>query len=429
MKFQLKISSSQARRIIDCSSQKKRSYFFVRRDYRYEKNVSTKIKKIEIPQKSKSRQTPIKRWLIGKIIFFEKIKSFLLVFLFCKEVIEWEQTKMSMDKNIKLGVKTYPYIGSFLEIECPRKNLRKVLKIFKIKTDPWLAKPLQYYEKIISYHHHRKIGLFFADRHIWKNRFIRTIYNFIHYRILLNDMFMVVNFEIEWRCNRKCKYCPNFHHTRPVKKRLSFKIFEKVLLELAKLNFNGFIHYHFYNEPLLDERLEKFVKTTKKICPQAKNHIYTNGDFLTLERYKKLVEAGVDFVFVTVHDGFLSKERKKFFINAKRIKNIIDFGLPQEMYFNNRGGLVDVGPKKTPELPCYWPSYDMEITSDGKVLPCCNDYLEKMRMGDVKTSSIKSIWLNNQFKNFRGDLKKGLRKKYALCRNCNVGYERLEVKL
>jgi radical SAM protein with 4Fe4S-binding SPASM domain len=65
------------------------------------------------------------------------------------------------------------------------------------------------------------------------------------------------------------------------------------------------------------------------------------------------------------------------------------------------------------------PSYDAEITAAGHVLPCCNDYHEQMRMGNVKDTPLKEIWLNDKFTQFRRDLKRGLRHKYVICKDCN----------
>jgi 2-deoxy-scyllo-inosamine dehydrogenase (SAM-dependent)/8-amino-3,8-dideoxy-alpha-D-manno-octulosonate transaminase len=62
-------------------------------------------------------------------------------------------------------------------------------------------------------------------------------------------------------------------------------LFEKIINELAIIDFDGRISYHFYGEPLLDKRLPRFVSETRRRVPKSTTEIYSNGDFLTLELF------------------------------------------------------------------------------------------------------------------------------------------------
>lgn len=67
--------------------------------------------------------------------------------------------------------------------------------------------------------------------------------------------FNLVNFieiEISSLCNRKCRYC-----VQPLAERkrelLSVEVVRKIVNDLKKINYNGGIAFHQYNEPLLEK--------------------------------------------------------------------------------------------------------------------------------------------------------------------------------
>lgn len=41
---------------------------------------------------------------------------------------------------------------------------------------------------------------------------------------------------------------------------MKFVVFEQIINQLALAKFRGYLAYHFFNEPLLNSELEKFVK-------------------------------------------------------------------------------------------------------------------------------------------------------------------------
>ena len=61
-------------------------------------------------------------------------------------------------------------------------------------------------------------------------------------------------------------------------------LFLKIIDELSEIGFSGEIHPHLYNEPLLDERLGRFVKYIKKKLPESEVIVFSNGIYLTIEK-------------------------------------------------------------------------------------------------------------------------------------------------
>jgi len=83
---------------------------------------------------------------------------------------------------------------------------------------------------------------------------------------------------------------------------MSGTLFRKIVLELKTLHFTGIFRPHFYNEPLLDERLPDLMQFTKRHLPYCRIHLFSNGDFLTDQSIKTLIAAGVDEFHVTGHE-------------------------------------------------------------------------------------------------------------------------------
>ena len=72
-------------------------------------------------------------------------------------------------------------------------------------------------------------------------------------------MFRCVELEVNSMCNRKCSYCPNVSAQRPTGY-MTESLFQKIVADLAEMDFDGNVSYHFYGEPLLDKRLLGFVE-------------------------------------------------------------------------------------------------------------------------------------------------------------------------
>jgi sulfatase maturation enzyme AslB (radical SAM superfamily) len=84
-------------------------------------------------------------------------------------------------------------------------------------------------------------------RHL-HNRLRRWLH---HWRYGVNSvsMFRNVEMEINSTCNRSCWYCPDSFARRPVGY-MSDGLFRKIIAELAEMDFDGNVSYHFYGEPL-----------------------------------------------------------------------------------------------------------------------------------------------------------------------------------
>jgi GTP 3',8-cyclase len=221
-----------------------------------------------------------------------------------------------------------------------------------------------------------------------------------------------VEVEVNSRCNRKCSYCPVSILPIPtVPRYMDDPVFEKLLDELVGIDFAGRFSYHFYNEPLLRRDLERLIRRVAHRLPKAFQVLYTNGDLLTEQRYKSLIEAGIDYFKVTSHSLKPHPERPFQLVQ-----------LPTDLELTNRGGLLTHLPEATSDtrcLPCYAPSEMLIITVTGDVVLCYEDAEREHVMGNIVASSLPDIWFSENFVRIRQMLVEGKRTEASnICKPC-----------
>ena len=77
-------------------------------------------------------------------------------------------------------------------------------------------------------------------------------------------------------------------------------------------------------------------------------------------------------------------------------------------------------PKGSFENRCWRLWHAPVITWDGLMVPCCFDKDAEHRMGDLKTTDLKTIWKNQSYVRFLQGLLQG-RKNIDICANCSEG--------
>lgn len=112
-----------------------------------------------------------------------------------------------------------------------------------------------------------------------------------------------ITIEVNSRCNRKCWFCPNSVLDRMTDNyEMSWELFEKIIHELKRIDYSGVVTYSFYNEPLLDGSLAKRISFVKEKLPNCRQLITTNGDYLDKETLDNIIEAGLDYLIISVYE-------------------------------------------------------------------------------------------------------------------------------
>lgn len=238
-----------------------------------------------------------------------------------------------------------------------------------------------------------------------------------------NQLFKIVEIEINSRCNMACSYCPNSVAERVEQGDMEDDTFKAILDSLEKSEFKGIVSFHFYNEPLLSKKLAPFARLLKSRLPKVLLQIYSNGTLLTKSKFDELIEAGVDAFNITKHEDI-----KPDYVFDKTYEMLDDSEKKRVIYNNydqidmsNRSGILDdIKSGAGPKTPCLLPSIMVSITLKGNVLPCYEDFYQKLVMGNVNDQDLRDIWFGEKFSSFREDLRKpGGRLGHTPCDKCN----------
>lgn len=288
-----------------------------------------------------------------------------------------------------------------------------------------------------------------------------------------------ISFEPTTSCNLRCPECPSGLRafTRPTGM-LDNEFFRKTIDELHKDLL--YLIFYFQGEPYLNTAFLDMVKyASEKGIYTATS---TNAHYLTDANAKKTVESGLDRLIISIDGttqdvytqyrvgGNLSKviEGAKNIVKWKRelksktpfvffqflvvkpnehqiedIKKLaaevgvdeVRFKTAQvydyeegnrliptidkySRYRKNEDGTYAI--KNTMEDHCWRLWHSPVITWDGLVVPCCFDKDATHKLGDLKTSSFKTLWHNESYLNFRSQIIKG-RKHIDICANCSEG--------
>lgn len=230
-----------------------------------------------------------------------------------------------------------------------------------------------------------------------------------------------VEIEVSTRCNLSCTYCPNFKFGGREGADMERPLFEKIIQGLFCEGFKGSIAYHFYNEPLLKEDLDWFISYAKKTIPDVRNIIYTNGIFLTEDRYEQLVNAGVDRFVVTKHKGVNSIPLDLYYSkHVDRNDKKIIYNEFKTINYTNRAGSIECGTKESlVNRPCLITKNSLIINHKGEVLPCYEDYQEKIKLGNLTIESLRSVLMNPKRQEMINKLAEGRRGEFETCVGCN----------
>lgn len=292
--------------------------------------------------------------------------------------------------------------------------------------------------------------------------------------IPLNTPF-VVHISTNNACNFKCKFCPTgddeLLKKYNVKKCfMDYELFKKCIDDLSKFDNNiKKILFHIVGEPLLHPKIVDMIKYTKSKNVSNNLTLFTNGALLNPRLSRELIDAGLDYIQISIegvsdekyleltgtnisYEKILTNvaylycnSKDKCFISAK----IIDCGMTQqekdkfdedfknitdEHHIENvisyidesikdtslgvKRGLTTDGNIQVDKKVCTGPFYTMSIQSDGKISACTCDWSMRAIVGDVNNESLKEIWNGTKFNKFRIMQLKGLKETMPVCRDC-----------
>jgi radical SAM protein with 4Fe4S-binding SPASM domain len=289
-----------------------------------------------------------------------------------------------------------------------------------------------------------------------------------------------ISFEPTTSCNLRCPECPSGLRafTRPTGM-LQKDFFTQTIDDIYKDIL--YLIFYFQGEPYLNPSFLDMVKyaSNKGIYTATS----TNAHYLTSDVAKKTVESGLDRLIISI-DGSTQEAYKQYRIggNIDKVlegaKNIVhwkkelksktpfvffqflvvkhnehqieeikkiakEIGVDEVRfktaqvydYENDPNNLIpnnekysrykknDDGTFKAKNKlanSCWKLWHSNVITWDGLVVPCCFDKDAMHQLGNLKNESLKTIWHNDNYKQFRAELMKS-RKNIDICANCSEG--------
>ena len=239
----------------------------------------------------------------------------------------------------------------------------------------------------------------------------------------------LVEIEIFNYCNRTCEFCPNVTIDRKSAViELPESCFLNTLQELKDQDFDGYVTFNRYNEPLSqDELLKKRAKQVREYLPNVTLIFNTNGDFLTKKRLDGL---DVDEISVMDYDNKGIEKCKKRLervevditeIEYPFIKGIwgntkflyyVDF-VENHTLWNDRGGaLEELSLKERRTEPCLEPDRFIGVDYNGNIMPCCVtrsdiDSHQDFILGNIKEQSVMDIFNSERATTIREKAMKG----------------------
>lgn len=277
-------------------------------------------------------------------------------------------------------------------------------------------------------------------------------------RKLFADTVTNVIVEISSYCNRQCAYCPVSNVDRVTGRDVVPQaIYDKVLDDLAAIDYAESLCLNLYNEPMAErELLLARIREARARLPKCRIYFSTNGDYLSRDYVKAMVEAGLSELYVTIHmpkgrpydDAYaISRftELSKRLGKATKVDRVVAgstiqgtitlFGLPinvfsmnYDVYGTDRAGSVQglTNAKFHRRSPCARPYHDFTVSYEGTIFPCCQMFVDDEQhralysIGKVTDfPDIYSAWSSQAMAGWRAELLRFSAKR-SPCDSCNL---------
>jgi MoaA/NifB/PqqE/SkfB family radical SAM enzyme len=276
-------------------------------------------------------------------------------------------------------------------------------------------------------------------------------------------------------CNFRCKFCPTgnqdlIRKTGRYQGNLDFNLFKKIIDDLKEFSEPiKVLRLYKEGEPLINPHFSEMIKYAKDSKRVLRVDTTTNGALLNKEINRKMVNAGLDQINISVNG--MSSEQIYKFTKAKvdfeeYCSNIRDLyenkgncdiyikairqnlsSEEQSKFFKIFGDVSDriflenlspawpefkfdglemtfnaghYGQSITKRQVCPYIFYIMVINSDGKTSLCVGDWKHQLSYGDTNTQSVKDIWLGDIINSHRIAHLENRRCENSFCSACQV---------
>lgn len=277
-------------------------------------------------------------------------------------------------------------------------------------------------------------------------------------------------------CNLRCRWCPSGYdaliaQTGRAQQVMPFALFQKIVEQAAEFEAPfRVLRLYKEGEPLVNHQFEEMVRLAKQSGCFSRIDTTTNGLLLNPERNRRMIEAGIDQINISVNgvdeeqmykhtgrqvdfqayvrnirdlcehrgnctiyiksiqDVLTESERERFFhlfgemadrVYLERLSPAWpDFDVAQSGY--SFGAIGNYGQPLEQRKVCPYIFYIMVINSDGTVSTCVGDWKHHQIVGDIHTQSLKEIWQGEKQRHYQLAHLRGRKDNLELCRVCQV---------
>jgi radical SAM protein with 4Fe4S-binding SPASM domain len=216
-----------------------------------------------------------------------------------------------------------------------------------------------------------------------------------------------ITVEISSWCNHSCHYCVNANGYQP-KREMIEDDFLAVCQRLQEIGWRGDVAFNYLNEPLLDKRLARLTKTMKQLVPGCRIVLNTNGDFLTEEKVRELLDCGVKEFCVTRHPPTSINWDENMEHLAAMFRQVKVRSINGARWLTTWAGQVKLPHAVDPYISgCPVITSTYTILADGRVQMCCCDSRQENIVGNILDAGILEIWRTEKFRQLREQAQSG----------------------
>jgi len=275
---------------------------------------------------------------------------------------------------------------------------------------------------------------------------------------MTTPLFSSIDMETTNFCNRKCVFCPKYKDERKDIELMPIETLISIVEQLKELKFKGRISFTNYGEPMSDKRLPEIAKLFRENFIKNNIDIHTNGDYIkSPEDIIKLLDSGISGIQINIYSEnrreFVNKviEDTKNIYGTERFfeknNNIYDHNGEMKILYtidrtnfdilkghnklvNRAGNIPWLKGFVYKNTMCANPFRKFTIRSNGEVSLCCEDYWNKISLGNVNNTKLIDIWESEKLKDIREKLIVGRRDLIPeLCAKCDhVTYRNYKTK-
>jgi radical SAM protein with 4Fe4S-binding SPASM domain len=262
-------------------------------------------------------------------------------------------------------------------------------------------------------------------------------------------------------CNAACVMCPRDEMERTIGI-MPMELFQKVVDECAEWGVEE-LRLHNFGEPLIDRKIfEKIEYAKRRGIPTTT--IYSNAALLDEERARKLIEAGLDKLYISFDGatketfeairlplsfeqvcantrgiyelrermGSMTPKILLTFTNMQQgDEEVQKFLRDWEPYSDNVfiidahdwAGQAEVKlhhQNEGPRWPCVYLWKSMTVLYSGEVTLCCMDIKGSEHVGNAKEASLREIWNGAVMRKIRSAHREHQYGKVNMCKDCSL---------